>query len=163
MSKYIPTEEEWELLAHFPEIYWFSGDANNYRDRLKTSCHLASNIIILYHGPIKASNRTIRSNAFKSKAADVETEEENERILDIAQLDFDRISTLIGFHELKSSSYLTIELKHTSNHKFMKVERALGKDTKTSSLEKLFYSYFKETTHFMSPLYAAGKIMFKLN
>ena len=160
MSKYIPTEEEWELLAHFPEIYWFSGDANNYRDRLKTSCHLASNIIILYHGPIKASNRTIRSNAFKSlKAADVETEEENERILDIAQLDFDRISTLIGFHELKSSSYLTIELKHTSNHKFMKVERALGKDTKTSSLEKLFYSYFKETTHFMSPLYAAGKII----
>ena len=27
MSRFLPTEEEWELLCHFPEIYWFSGDA----------------------------------------------------------------------------------------------------------------------------------------
>lgn len=137
-----------------------AGDANNYCDRLKTSCHLASNIIILYHAPPQAKNQPIRNGGFKSlKAWDVENEEENERVLDAAQLDFDRISTLIGFHELKCSSYLTIELKHSSNHKFLKADRIFKKGSKTSSLEKLFYSYFKETTHFMSPLYAAGKII----
>ena len=114
----------------------------------------------MYHGPLQTENQPTRHGGFKSlEAVGTKNEEGNERVLDIAQLDFDRISTLIGFHELKSSSYLTIELKHSSNHKFLKADRILKKGSKTSSLEKLFYSYFKETTHFMSPLYAAGKII----
>ena len=159
MSRFLPTEEEWELLCHFPEIYWFSGDANRYADRLKTSCHLASNIIIL-HSPFLQETGSKCKVQGQFRVDDTSNGDKSEVILNFAQMDFDQISTLNNFYALRRTWNLTIELKHTANHKFLKPQRKWSKNVSMiSSLEKLFYFYFKESMHFMSPLYASGKVL----
>ena len=159
MSRFLPTEEEWELLCHFPEIYWFSGDANRYADRLKTSCHLASNIIIL-HSPFSQETESKCKVQDQFKVDDTSNGSKSEVILNFAQMDFDQISTLNNFYALRRTWNLTIELKHTANHKFLKPQRKWSRNASMpSSLEKLFYFYFKESMHFMSPLYASGKVV----
>ena len=141
------------MISRFSEVYWFIGDPCDY------SVLTAAGLRYSYHLPLLSSGKKrVTISREKIYEADMITYEQN--ILDVAEVDYDHVTTLLGLYEVKDLSGVTAEIKNISNCRFLRPEYAFSTviTGRVSSLEKLYQFFFQECAYFMSPLFAAGYI-----
>lgn len=153
IGKHLPLQEDWDIISHFSDLYWFIGDPCDY------SVLLAAGVKNAYHlSMLSYKKKTESFGRAGTYESDLVPWKKN--TLDVAEVDYDHITTLLGLYEVRNLSGVTAEIKNISNCRFLRPEYAFNSPSnkQISSLEKMYRLFFQEHAYFMSPLFAAGYI-----